>query len=121
MSTQEDREWDAERDRHELGVDPNQAGFDLLDVALDPPRPSEIVIEAESVDVEEALADELDEAEPIDEGDFAPAPEFSAFDVWCDFAEEWAAEWRPGPDGPWFCRTCGATDHQRRDHEGAGA
>lgn len=69
------------------------------------------------VEIEEP--DELDETEPID--DYAPAPEFADFDVWCEDSEDWAAAWRPLPDGPWICRNCGKIDHPFRDHEGAGA
>lgn len=64
---------------------------------------------------------EDDETEGIDPEDLAPAPEFAHFDVWCTSAEDWAAVWRPGPGGPWFCRNCGATTHLARDHEGDGA
>lgn len=64
---------------------------------------------------------ELDDSDVIAPDDYAPAPEFSDFDVWCDFAEDWAAAWRPSPEGQWFCRNCGATDHRTRDHESDGA
>lgn len=73
-----------------------------------------------SVEVETELEELIEglEDDVIDEADYAPAPEFSSFDVWCDTAEEWAAEWRPTPEDPWFCRLCGRTDHRRMDNGG---
>lgn len=65
--------------------------------------------------------DETDETEPIDEGDFAPAPEFADFDVWCPWSNDWAVAWRAEASDPWTCRNCGEADHRFRDHEGAGA
>lgn len=88
--------------------------------------PSDVPTPSDGIEIIEPVLDvfepdEPDETEPIDPEDFAPAPEFSGFEVWCDAAADWAAEWRPEPDGPWFCRLCGKTDHQRKDHEHAGA
>lgn len=58
-----------------------------------------------------------DEAVPPE--DWAPAPEFSDFEVWCTFNERWEYTWRPSPDSAWFCRECGSTSHSQRDTEEA--
>jgi hypothetical protein len=76
----------------------------------------------ESIEVEIPEADEIDDSLAIDADDYMQEPpEFGDFDVWCETTNDWVTVWRPGTDGPWFCRNCGKTDHPFRDHEGAGA
>jgi hypothetical protein len=62
--------------------------------------------------------DEVDDDEAIDDEDWAPAPEFSDFEVWCPEIPGWGHLLREARDQPWRCYTCGATDHHQRDHEG---
>jgi hypothetical protein len=89
--------------------------------------PSEVWFSDDEDDIEPVVLafeepDDIDDSLAIDEFDYMQEPPtFGDFDVWCTFAQDWATTWRPGTDGPWFCRNCGATDHQPRDHEGAGA
>lgn len=49
--------------------------------------------------------------------DWAPAPEVSDFEVWCEFDNDWAHTWRPSPYAQWFCRRCGSTNHKQRETE----
>jgi hypothetical protein len=62
------------------------------------------------------LEPEVDEA-IADEDFVVEMPDFADYPVWCDFVDDWALAWRPGPDGPWFCKNCGSTDHRFRDQE----
>lgn len=40
-------------------------------------------------------------------------PYYLDVDVWCDFAQMWAASKSPYKEGPYHCEFCGATDHER--------
>lgn len=73
----------------------------------------EIVMPALDVDPD------IDDAVALE--DWAPAPEVSDFEVWCERTDEWALLLRRTHGLPWECRACGALDHTPRDHEGAGA
>jgi hypothetical protein len=84
------------------------AAAEILPLEVEPDIPFSLEVEGE---IDTAVSPE----------DWAPAPEFASYDVWCPPSQDWTAIWRPGPDGPWFCRNCGATDHQPQDHEGDGA
>jgi hypothetical protein len=90
--------------------------------------PGDLEIEVEIPEPDEILDDDVIDPEDrvggyLDVGDREPAPEFADFDAWCPDSEDWVALWRPTGEvnSPWFCRNCGGTDHQFRDHEGGGA